>query len=99
MASLVEISIFTQMNKEEDAKGFVILINEFSIAPREIDEFLKGWATGAEKFKRQPGYISTQLHRGIGESGTFIKTMKTQIEFGDFCDILLDKLDSESELM
>jgi hypothetical protein len=36
MASLVEmdegVSIFTQMDKEEDAKGFVILINKFSIA-------------------------------------------------------------------
>lgn len=27
-----------------------------------------------------------------------IETMKNEIEFGDFCDILLDKLDSESEL-
>ncbi len=70
MASLVEmyerVSIFTQMDKEEDAKGFVTLINKFSIAPREIDEFLKGWATEAEKFKQQLGYISTQLHRTIG---------------------------------
>jgi quinol monooxygenase YgiN len=76
MASLVEmderVSIFAQMDKDEDVKGPVILINKFSIAPGEIDEFLKGWATEAEKFKQQPGYISTQLHRGIGESGTFI---------------------------
>jgi hypothetical protein len=28
-----------------------------------------------------------------------IETMKTEIEFGDFCDILLDKLDNERELM
>jgi hypothetical protein len=27
-----------------------------------------------------------------------IETMKDEIEFGDFCDILLDKLDSEREL-
>jgi hypothetical protein len=26
----------------------------------------------AGKFKQQPGYISTQLHKGIGESGIFI---------------------------
>jgi hypothetical protein len=26
----------------------------------------------AEKFKEQPGFISTQLHKGIGGSGTFI---------------------------
>jgi len=28
-----------------------------------------------------------------------IETMKNKIEFGDFCDILLDKLDDERELM
>ena len=27
-----------------------------------------------------------------------IETMKNEIEFGEFCDILLDKLDSEGEL-
>ena len=27
-----------------------------------------------------------------------IETMKNEIEFGDFCDRLLDKLDGESEL-
>ena len=27
-----------------------------------------------------------------------IETMKNELEFGDFCNILLDKLDSESEL-
>lgn len=66
------ISIFTQMDKGEDVRGPVILINKFSVAASENDEFLKGWATEAEKFKQQPGYISIQLHRGIGESGTFI---------------------------
>jgi quinol monooxygenase YgiN len=74
MAKFIEmderLSIFAQM--EEDYDGPIILINKFGIAPKEIDEFLKGWATEAEKFKQQPGYILTQLHRGIGESGTFI---------------------------
>jgi Antibiotic biosynthesis monooxygenase len=76
MAKLVEMdkqaSIFAHMNKEEVVKGSIILINKFSVTPEEIYQFLKGWATEAEKFKRQPGYISTQLHRGIGESSTFI---------------------------
>ena len=61
MAKLVEmderLSIFAQM--EEDNDGSIILINKFSVAPKEIDEFLKGWATEAEKFKQQPGYVST----------------------------------------
>lgn len=56
---------------EEDV-GPVILINKFSVDPQEFDQFLKGWAIEAEKFKAQPGFISTQLHKGIGESGTFI---------------------------
>jgi quinol monooxygenase YgiN len=73
MAKLVEmderVSIFKQM--DEDI-GPVILINKFSVDPQEFDQFLKGWASEAEKFKEQPGFISTQLHKGIGESGTFV---------------------------
>ena len=52
---------------EEDV-GPVILINKFSVDPQEFDQFLKGWAIEAEKFKAQPGFISTQLHKCIGES-------------------------------
>ena len=73
MAKLVEMderaSIFAQM--EEDV-GPVILINKFSVDPEEFDLFLKGWAAEAKKFKQQPGFILTQLHKGIGGSGTFI---------------------------
>ena len=65
MAKMVEmderVSIFAQM--DEDVKGTVILINKFSVKPEEFDQFLKGWAMEAEKFKQQPGYISTQLHK------------------------------------
>jgi quinol monooxygenase YgiN len=73
MARLVEmderVAIFTQM---EENVGPVILINKFSVNQEDFDKFLKAWATEAEKFKQQPGFISTQLHRGIGGSGTFI---------------------------
>jgi len=73
MAKLVEmdehVSIFAQM--EEDV-GPVILINKFSVEPKEFDQFMKGWAADAEKFKQQPGFIFTQLHKGTGGSGTFI---------------------------
>lgn len=73
MAKLIEmderVTIFAQM--EEDV-GPIILINKFSVDPEEFDQFLKGWAKEAEKFKEQPGFISTQLHKGIGGSGTFI---------------------------
>jgi Antibiotic biosynthesis monooxygenase len=73
MAKFVEmderVGIFTQM--EEDV-GPVILINKFSVSSEELDQFIKGWAAEAQKFKEQPGFISTQLHRGIGGSGTFV---------------------------
>ena len=63
------VSIFSQM--EEDA-GPVILINKFSVDPKDFDQFQKAWADEAGKFKEQSGFISTQLHRGIGGSGTFV---------------------------
>ena len=63
------VSIFSQM--EEDADP-VILINKFSVDPKEFDQFKKAWADEAAKFKGQPGFISTQLHKGIGGSGTFV---------------------------
>jgi len=72
MAKLVEmdehVSIFAQM--EEDV-GPVILINKFSVEPKEFDQFMKGWATEAEKFKQQPGFICTQRHKGTSWNGTF----------------------------
>ena len=63
------VSIFSQMNEDVSP---VILINKFNVNPSESDEFVKAWAEEAEKFKGQPGFISTQLHRGIGGSGIFI---------------------------
>jgi len=50
----------------------VILINKFNVKPEEADQFLKAWADDAAYFKSQPGFISAQLHRGIGESGVFV---------------------------
>lgn len=50
----------------------VILINKFNVNPEDVDSFLAAWAADAAFFKQQPGYISTQLHRGIGGSCVFI---------------------------
>lgn len=76
MAKLVEmderVGILAQM--EEDV-GPIILINKFSVASEEFDQFLKGWADEAGKLKKQPGFISAQLHKGIGGSSTFINYM------------------------
>lgn len=73
MAKVVEmdksVSIFSQMNEDVSP---VILINKFDVNPSESDEFVKAWAEEAENFKGQAGFISTQLHRGIGGSRIFI---------------------------
>lgn len=50
----------------------VILINKFNVKPEDVDQLLKAWAADAAYFKQQPGFISTQLHRGIGGSCVFI---------------------------
>ena len=45
--------------------------------------------------------ISNAYNKTVSEyiQKAVIETMKTEIEFGDFCDILLDKLDTERELI
>jgi quinol monooxygenase YgiN len=42
------------------------------VKPEEANQFLKAWADDAAHFKSQPGFISAQLHRGIGGSGVFV---------------------------
>jgi len=64
-----QLTLSEQM--EEDT-GPIIFINKFSMNSEDVDEFLKRWATDAAVFKKQPGFISAQLHRGIANSGTFI---------------------------
>jgi heme-degrading monooxygenase HmoA len=73
MPKLVEkdenTTFFAQMDQEI---GPVILINEFTVAPEDTEQFLKAWAGDAGIMKQQPGFISTQLHRGIGKSRVFV---------------------------
>src|ERR671915_882644 len=73
MPQLIEmdknVTLFAQM---EEQIGPVILINKLTAEPGEVDQLLKAWAADAAFMKRQPGFISTQLHRGIGGSCVFI---------------------------
>lgn len=55
-----------------DEGGPVILINTFVVPPEDADKLLAAWANDAAVMKRQPGFISTQLHRGIAGSGVFL---------------------------
>ncbi len=50
----------------------VVLINVFTLDAADEPVFLDAWKDDAEFMKRQPGFISTQLHRAIGESPTYL---------------------------
>lgn len=64
------VSFVQQMS--DATEGPVVLINTFVIGAEDCDRFLDAWSADAAVMKRQPGFISTQLHRGIGGSGVFI---------------------------
>jgi quinol monooxygenase YgiN len=74
MAKFVELDEKVTLSEqmEENVEGAVILINKFNVKPEEVDQFLRSWADDATYFKQQPGFISTQLHRGIGRSSVFV---------------------------
>jgi quinol monooxygenase YgiN len=73
MAKLVEMDENTTVREQmEESVAPVILINKFKVEPDKLDAFLKAWAEDASYFKQQPGFISAQLHRGIGKSCVFI---------------------------
>ncbi len=63
------VTLADQLNNEG---GPVVLVNTFVVPPEDADQLLAVWATDAAIMKRQPGFISTQLHRGIAGSGTFL---------------------------
>jgi heme-degrading monooxygenase HmoA len=50
----------------------VVLVNVFTVDAADVDALLKAWGDDANWMKRQPGFISTQLHRAIGESYVFM---------------------------
>jgi heme-degrading monooxygenase HmoA len=52
--------------------GPVVLINPFNVAPEDVERLFQAWADDAAFMKQQPGFISSQLHRGIAGSTTFI---------------------------
>ena len=63
------VTLADQLKSDE---GPVILINTFGIVLEDTDRFLASWSADAVIMKGQPGFISTQLHRGIAGSGTFL---------------------------
>jgi heme-degrading monooxygenase HmoA len=65
-----DLVTYVQQLQEDD--GPVVLINQFNIAPGDAERFVEAWADDAAFMKQQPGFVSTQLHRGTAGSATFV---------------------------
>ncbi|QBR00085.1 antibiotic biosynthesis monooxygenase family protein [Paraburkholderia pallida] len=50
----------------------VVLVNVFTLETADEQMFLQVWQDDAEFMKRQAGFISTQLHRAVGERPTYL---------------------------
>ena len=50
----------------------VVLVNLVTLDKADEPRFLVAWQNDAAFMKRQPGFISTQLHRAIGDSPTYL---------------------------
>ena len=73
MIKFIEMDANVPMSAQmQEAGGPVILVNKFNVADADVERFLQIWSEDAAFMKRQPGFISTQLHRGIGGSGVFL---------------------------
>jgi quinol monooxygenase YgiN len=74
MAKFIESDEHVTLSQqiEDNIGGPIILSNRFSVNPQDADQFIKAWAADAAIFKQQPGFISTQLHKGIAGSGIFV---------------------------
>jgi len=59
------VPIFQQLNTDLSP---VVLVNIFHVAEADVPALLKAWENDANWMKQQPGFISTQLHRGIAGS-------------------------------
>ncbi|WP_298957614.1 antibiotic biosynthesis monooxygenase family protein [uncultured Methylobacterium sp.] len=73
MPTFVEMDrTVTLAEQLSDDGGPVVLVNTFVVPPAEAERLLAAWTADAEIMRRQPGFVSTQLHRGIAGSGVFL---------------------------
>lgn len=50
----------------------IVLVNLFTLDKADEQTFLQVWQDDAAFMKQQPGLISTQLHRALGDSPTYL---------------------------
>lgn len=50
----------------------IVLVNLFTLDKADEAAMLAAWRDDAQFMQRQPGYISTQLHRAIGDGCAYL---------------------------
>ena len=55
-------------------EGPVVLVNLFTLDEADEPAFLRAWAADAAYMKAREGFISTQLHRGLGSSPAYLNS-------------------------
>ena len=64
-----KVPIFQQINIDLSP---VVVVNIFQVTEADIPALLSAWEKDANWMKQQPGFISTQMHRGIAGSTVFM---------------------------
>lgn len=54
------------------ATGPIVLANVMNVPADQVDQLVQVWAADAAFMRAQPGFISTQLHRGVAGSGALL---------------------------
>jgi heme-degrading monooxygenase HmoA len=60
-----KVPIFQQLQSKLSP---VVLVNIFNVSDADVPAVLEAWTADASWMKRQPGFISTQMHQGIAGS-------------------------------
>ena len=60
--------------------GPVVLVNVVTLDKADEQTFLKTWQDDAAFMKRQASFISSQLHRALGESPTYLNYAVSEID-------------------
>ncbi|OGM47900.1 hypothetical protein ABOM_002712 [Aspergillus bombycis] len=75
VATFIDIDPRTPLLKQLEERpeaGSCVLVNTFRVQPGKMDEAFAAWKIDADLAKKQPGFISTQLHRGVNGSDTML---------------------------
>jgi heme-degrading monooxygenase HmoA len=62
----------TYARQLQEETGPIVLVNVFNVPAEDAERLLEVWGDDAAFMKTQSGFVSTQLHRGIAGSTTFV---------------------------